>query len=601
MVSIVLPPRDGGTDPDIVLPGSSGGTAVETEFPRAVGPQGEPGPEGPQGPQGGDGPAGVGVPVGGTTGQVLAKISATNYATAWVDQTGGGVSPPFAISDTTGLQDALNSKQPLDSDLTSIAALTTTTFGRNQLTYVDAAAAKTALTLVKADVGLSNVDNTSDAAKPVSTAQQTALNLKANLASPTFTGMVGGITAAMVGLGNVTNTSDANKPVSTAQQTALDLKANLASPTFTGTVSGISKAMVGLGNVDNTADTAKPVSTAQLTALNLKANLASPTFTGTVTLPAGQVVNGVTLTTGGAATAYLNAAGAYTTPAGGGGGSSDPLLLATEYITPPAAPATGTTVYTSDKGGRRRVAFIGPSGLSTAVQALVGSNKVRWWTAQGNATTVTAINMIAIANGTATARTVASTNLFTSISRLAYISTAAINSAAGVRHNAVQFMVGSGGTAPGGIDYIVRFGLSAVTNATRGFIGICGTGSSLGNTDPTAYTNIVGVGFDTADLTFQFLHNDGSGTATKTNCGAAFPCNTANVDFYEVRVFIPPLTSQATISIERLNTGDYAELTTTTNIPAAGALLAEQLYINSVSDAAAVAIDVSSRYIETDY
>jgi len=39
----------------------------------------------------------------------------------------------------------------------------------------------------------------------------------------------------MVGLGNVNNTSDASKPVSTATQTALDLKAPLASPTFTGT------------------------------------------------------------------------------------------------------------------------------------------------------------------------------------------------------------------------------------------------------------------------------------------------------------------------------------------------------------------------------
>lgn len=38
----------------------------------------------------------------------------------------------------------------------------------------------------------------------------------------------------MSNLGNVNNTSDANKPVSTAQQTALNLKANLASPTFTG-------------------------------------------------------------------------------------------------------------------------------------------------------------------------------------------------------------------------------------------------------------------------------------------------------------------------------------------------------------------------------
>jgi hypothetical protein len=62
----------------------------------------------------------------------------------------------------------------------------------------------------------------------VTTAQTVAGN-------KTFTGTTSGITAAMVGLGNVTNTSDANKPVSTATQTALDLKANLASPTFTGT------------------------------------------------------------------------------------------------------------------------------------------------------------------------------------------------------------------------------------------------------------------------------------------------------------------------------------------------------------------------------
>lgn len=37
-----------------------------------------------------------------------------------------------------------------------------------------------------------------------------------------------------LGLGNVDNTTDANKPVSTATQTALNLKANLASPAFTG-------------------------------------------------------------------------------------------------------------------------------------------------------------------------------------------------------------------------------------------------------------------------------------------------------------------------------------------------------------------------------
>ena len=113
--------------------------------------------------------------------------------------------------------------------------------------------------VTKAQVGLGSADNTSDAAKPVSTAQQTALNLKANLASPAFTGTVSGIDKTMVGLANVDNTSDAAKPVSTAQQTALNLKAPIASPTFTGTVGGVTKAMVGLGSADNTADAAKSV------------------------------------------------------------------------------------------------------------------------------------------------------------------------------------------------------------------------------------------------------------------------------------------------------------------------------------------------------
>ena len=75
-----------------------------------------------------------------------------------------------------------------------------------------------------------------------------------------------GTTKAQVGLGSADNTSDLNKPISTAGQTALNLKANSASPAFTGTVTGVTKTMVGLGNADDTSDVNKPVSTAQAAA-----------------------------------------------------------------------------------------------------------------------------------------------------------------------------------------------------------------------------------------------------------------------------------------------------------------------------------------------
>ena len=129
-------------------------------------------------------------------------------------------------------------------------------------------------------------------------------------ASPTFTGTVSGITATMVGLGNVENTSDANKAISTATQTALDLKAPLASPTFTGTptlpTGTIATTQTALDSSTKLATTAF-VTTADA----LKANLASPTFTGTPTLPTGTIATTQSAsnnTTAIATTAYVDAA-----------------------------------------------------------------------------------------------------------------------------------------------------------------------------------------------------------------------------------------------------------------------------------------------------
>jgi len=63
---------------------------------------------------------------------------------------------------------------------------------------VDSVAGKTGIvTLVKADVGLESVDNTTDLLKPISTLAQAALDLKAPLSNPTFTGIPTAPTAAV--------------------------------------------------------------------------------------------------------------------------------------------------------------------------------------------------------------------------------------------------------------------------------------------------------------------------------------------------------------------------------------------------------------------
>lgn len=136
----------------------------------------------------------------------------------------GGAGAQIAYSTLSGLPTLGSAAAAATGDFEAAGAVSThnavttahgiSAFGATLVDDVDAATARTTL-----DLG--NVDNTSDAGKPVSTAQQTALNLKANLASPTFTGTVSGITAAMVGApsgsgtSTGTNTGDSATPAET--------------------------------------------------------------------------------------------------------------------------------------------------------------------------------------------------------------------------------------------------------------------------------------------------------------------------------------------------------------------------------------------------
>jgi|SRR5690625_2448630 len=126
------------------------------------------------------------------------------------------------------------------------------------------------VTLSKSDIGLSNVDNTSDSNKPISNATQSALSDKANQSDlQSHSNDVSNpheVTKSQVGLGNVDNTSDANKPISDATQSALNSKADQSDlqshSDNTSNPHNVTASQVGLGNVDNTSDADKPVSNA---------------------------------------------------------------------------------------------------------------------------------------------------------------------------------------------------------------------------------------------------------------------------------------------------------------------------------------------------
>jgi hypothetical protein len=198
---------------------------------------------------------------------------------------------------------------------------------------------KTNLVITKSDVGLANVDNTSDINKPVSTAQLTALNLKTDktititgttsltgggdlsanrtislsgdvavpgnsqyygtngtgtkgyFALPASTG--GTITSISTGTGLSGGPITTSGTLALANMAANTLKGAVVAgapqdltPTQAKSVLALTKSDVGLASVDNTSDLNKPISTAQQTALNLKAddtNVVHKTLTETIT------------------------------------------------------------------------------------------------------------------------------------------------------------------------------------------------------------------------------------------------------------------------------------------------------------------------------
>jgi len=244
----------------------------------------------------------------------MTALATMNYVNTEITAHNNDTTSVHGIADTSVLANQTYVTGAVAAEATARgAAITAEATAR--ATAIAAAATTAATNLDTHTADTTSVHGISDTSALALTATvNSGLALKADLASPTFTGTVSGITKSMVGLGNVDNTSDANKPISTAEQTALDLKAPLASPALTGvptaptatagtsTTQVATTAFVGTA-VSNLVASAPAVldtlnelatalgndasfSTTITNSIATKSPIASPTFTGTVTAPA---------------------------------------------------------------------------------------------------------------------------------------------------------------------------------------------------------------------------------------------------------------------------------------------------------------------------
>ena len=310
----------------------------------------------------------------------------------------------------------------------------------------------------------------------------------------------------------------------------------------------------------------------------------------------------------GAGTLTFDASGGGGTPGGNSGevqynnagafaGAADVEIeggqLRLPAISTPTAPASGgLKLFGKDYAVSPMPFVLSPSDvIPWPVQPMLGEGNYRLYL-PGGGTTDTQIGWpTPSGQGTATAANL-DAGIRGHLQRKEWLVTSASTTAvAAMRFNTAGFEVNSGSAGLGGFFGFLHGGPStgvAANSSHRFFMGLADS-SAASDVDPSSLLLIVGIGYDSADTNVQFMHNDGTGTATKIDLGASFPKPNVDRGFtYRLRMFAPPGTTR-TLSYEvtYLETGAVATGTVTTNLPNTNSFLTPKLY-TSVGGVSAV-------------
>ena len=276
--------------------------------------------------------------------------------------------------------------------------------------------------------------------------------------------------------------------------------------------------------------------------------------------------------------------------------------------TQPPTPAANTlTIFGRSIAGRVIPAWVGPSGLDSPVQPFFGRNHIGYmhWTGNGTAAANTIGILPPTMAGTATARTVLATNLFQSLRRIGYLSTAVAGGSASLRVATASWLRGNT-DGQGGFTFVSRFGISdpaPVTNATM-LIGMSATTTALSNTNnPLTIQNFIGIGQVPNSNNLSIIGNATNTSALVIDTGLR--CNVGNVNVWDFSMFAAPNSNTIGIQImdmtnPTLNTYSTVLANTGVNMPFGNTLLTVQQFRTNNSAAQVVGLDFISLYIETD-
>lgn len=143
----------------------------------------------------------------------------------------------------------------------------------------------------------------------------------------------------------------------------------------------------------------------------------------------------------------------------------------------------------------------------------------------------------------------------------------------------------------GGFHVRLIFGVVTQDNNGRAFFGMCpvNTNPIIAAANPSAATNIFGFGKDQADTNLQFMHNDGSGTATKVDTGITVASLVNQVLLLDL--FVPVGGASVKAFLRNAFTGALlASGSVTTDLPAQGQDIQWCVSLNSGSSSTAVRI-----------